>query len=288
MKHYDGKICLTVLAMVAFVAISHVFTSGALAQAWRSRYGPPVEGGTIVNQTINNLTSTTINNETITITEQITIQETVDPNVIFDAVGAALEDWWDLVDSSDNKKKGGKGNPSDKATNTVYYWDVNGVHWHEPNAAPDLVADGEHQYDSDDEAIEYTDGTVDFLIAQKVKLFSISIFDPATIQATDGDVPILPVEAEKFPGGITLLSVGIKTDNSSTYSVTFKEFTSPADGSPSTIETVATSGATEAEDNGTLTDSAIASGSIVYATIPATAGTNFLQLWGTYYVNDND
>jgi hypothetical protein len=246
-----------------------------------------IEGSTVVNQTVTNLTSTTINNETITITEQITVQETVDPNVIYDAVGAATQDWWDLVDSTDNKKKGGKGQPANKATDVVYYWDVNGVSWTEPNAAPDLVADGEHQYDSDDEALEYTDGTTDFLIAQKAKTFAMSIFDPDTIQATADAVPVLPVEPNSFPGGITILALGIKTDSSSTYSVNFEEWTAPGDGSPSTIETVATSASTEAGDDGTIADASIAAGSIIYIDLPDT-DIDVLQVWGTYYVNDND
>lgn len=245
-------------------------------------FGRGGEGGTIINQTIQNLTNTTIN-----VTDQITITETVDPNVIWNAVGAAVQDWWDLVDTSDNNRKGGKGNPSNKATEVVYYWDVNGVYWTEPNTAVDLVAEGEHQWDSNDDQLVYNDGTNEVVVAQKVKTFQMTIFDPDTINATDPNIPVLAVESEIFPGGITLLDLGIKTNPSSTYSVAFQERTTPEDGSPSAIETVATAGSSEAEDDGTLTDASIAAGSIIYIILPAT-DIDMLQIWGTYRVNSNN
>lgn len=258
----------------------------AYAQQWRGRYAPPGSGST-VNQTFNTITVTEVNTTEIYVTEQITIQETVDVNLIYDVVGDVVEDWWDMVDTTDGKKKGGKGNPSDNADTVVYYWDVNGVYWHEPNAAPDTVAEGEYQWDSDDDAFEVYDGTQSVLVAQKVQKFAMTVYDPDTIQGTADAIPVLPVETEMFPGGITLLSVGIKTNASSTYSVNFEDFNAPGDASPDTIETVATSASLEAEDDGTLTKSAIAAGSIIYIDLPAD-DIDVLQVWGTYYVNDND
>jgi hypothetical protein len=282
MRH--KKLYLFALLLGLWAGVIHGLMQPAQAETFRrgDTFGRGGEGGTIVNQTIQNITNTTIS-----VTDQITVTETVDPNIIYDAVGAAVQDWWDLVDTTDNSKKGGKGNPSSKATNTVYYWDVNGVYWHEPNAAPDVVAEGEYQWDSDDDAFEVTDGTTDFLVAQKVRTFQMSIFDPDTIYATDPNIPLMAVESEMFPGGITLLSLGIKTNPSSTYSVSFEERTTPEDGSGSAIETVATSGSSEAEDDGTLTDAAIATGSIIYAILPS-GDLDMLQIWGTFYVNDND
>lgn len=114
-----------------------------------------------------------------------------------------------------------------------------------------------------------------------------TIVDPLSAYnaITTHAVPILAIEAEWAPSGITIIDCGIKTNNSSTYSVTFQEWTSPSDGSPSTIEVVATSSSYEAEDDGTLTDADIAVGSIVYIVLPSTAGTEVLQIWLTYSVN---
>lgn len=113
--------------------------------------------------------------------------------------------------------------------------------------------------------------------------FSATITDPHNL--SEDEVSILPVEAEWAPNGITLYDVGIKTDNASSYSVNFEEWTAPDDGAPSTIETVATSSSREAEDDGTLTDSSIAAGSIVYVDLPTTEGTTMLVVWGTFTID---
>jgi hypothetical protein len=120
-----------------------------------------------------------------------------------------------------------------------------------------------------------------------VKIASASIYDPDSIQGTEDAIPIFSVETDWAGGGIKLVSVGIKTDASSTYSVDFEEWTSPTDGAPSAIETVATSASTEAEDDGTLTDSDIAVGSIIYVDLPAT-DIDMLHVWITYYVKENN
>ena len=237
------------------------------------------EGGTIVNQTIQYLT-----------TETITIEHTVEPNLIWDVLTAGDTDWWDAVvadggGKNDDKKKGGTGTTPD--ADVVYYWDVNGVYWTLTSANPDVTVQGERQWDNDDYGWVSTDGTNDFYTSQKLKLFSMTIYDPDTLNGVDPNVPILPVEAEVFPGGITLLDVGIKTDVSSTYSVQFIDMNAPDDASPTAIETVATSSSLEAEDDGTLSSGTIAAGNIVYIILPAT-DIAYLQVWGTYYVNTND
>ena len=81
---------------------------------------------------------------------------------------------------------------------------------------------------------------------------------------------LLHVHASRFPKGITITNCGIETDPSSTYSVDFKKYTSPSDGSPVTIETVATSSSQEATDNGTIDNPAVAAGDFVYINLPST------------------
>jgi hypothetical protein len=111
------------------------------------------------------------------------------------------------------------------------------------------------------------------VVAPTVHFASITILDPDGVQAVTDFVPILPVEAAWAPNGIRILDTYLKTSASSTYSVNFEEWTSPTDGSPSTIETVATSTSTEAEDDGTLTDADGAAGSIIGVDLPTTAET---------------
>lgn len=147
---------------------------------------------------------------------------------------------------------------------------------------PTTDATGEIAWDANDNAIEVYDGSNSRLIPT-LRFFSATIYDPDTIQGTEDAVPIFPVEVEAFPFGITLVDVGIKTDASSSYTVNFEEWTSPTDGSPSTIESVATSSSTEAEDDGTLSDASIAAGSIIYVDLPST-GIDMLVIWGTFWI----
>ena len=105
--------------------------------------------------------------------------------------------------------------------------------------------------------------------------------DPDTV--VNEPVPLLNVHASRFPNGITVTDCGIITDPSSTYSVIFKNFSSPSDGSPVSIETVATSGSTEAEDDGTIDNPDIDVGSIVYVDLPAT-DIDGLYVWMTYII----
>ena len=62
------------------------------------------------------------------------------------------------------------------------------------------------------------------------------------------DVINVAVESSFAPNGILLKKVGIKTNASSSYSVNFEAWESPTEPVPLTIETVATSTSTEAED----------------------------------------
>jgi len=157
-----------------------------------------------------------------------------------------------------------------------------------PNAAnPTTSAEGQIAWDSNNDALEIYDGSGSALLATKIKTVQATIYDPDGIQGTVDAVSIFAVETEMFPHGITLISCGIKTDASSTYSVNFEEWTSPNDGAPSTIETVATSTSTEAEDDGTLTDSSIAAGSIIKIDLPAT-DINELMVWITYTINEGN
>ena len=156
-----------------------------------------------------------------------------------------------------------------------------------PNGANTTTnVEGQIAYDTNDEALEVYDGAESRLIST-VHTFSGTILDPDSVQPLVDAIPILAIESDWAPHGIKLISVGIKVGNATTYSVNFEEWTSPTDGAPSTIETVATNASTEAEDDGALTDSDIAVGSIIYADLPTT-NVAILQIWGTYYIKDGN
>lgn len=101
----------------------------------------------------------------------------------------------------------------------------------------------------------------------------------------ESDVELVYAHADKFPNGITLLSCGINTgDESSTYSVDFQIRSTPDDGTPTAVETVATSGSKVAEDDGTLSATAVAVDEYVYAVLPAT-DVDRVNVWVTYTID---
>lgn len=113
-------------------------------------------------------------------------------------------------------------------------------------------------------------------------------FIQATVDDPDNLVQnpfvFLKVHTSRFTNGITVTDCGIITHPSSTYSVAFKNYTSPADGSPVTIETVATSASQEAEDDGTIDNPTVAVGNIVYILLPAT-DIDEVSVWMTFTID---
>jgi hypothetical protein len=103
-------------------------------------------------------------------------------------------------------------------------------------------------------------------------------------QLIESDIPLLFIHIDFAPNGITLISCGISTSASSTYSVDFEIRDAPNDGSPTAVETVATSGSLEAEDDGTLSATAVAVSEYVYAKLPAT-DVDQVGIWITYTID---
>jgi hypothetical protein len=150
---------------------------------------------------------------------------------------------------------------------------------------PTVDAVGELAWDANDNTAKGYDGTRSMakFLAPELEHFHATIYNPDGVQADQDAVPILPVEIEWAPFGIMLVDLGIKTNASSSYSVNFEKWAAPGDGSPVTLETVATSASLEAEDDGTLSMSWVGVDSIVYVDLPTTDIT-MLTVWGTYII----
>ena len=102
---------------------------------------------------------------------------------------------------------------------------------------------------------------------------------PDQLQIETDDWPLWTIESGEYPSGITITDIGIKTPSSSSYTVSLLEYTSPTDGSPSTIESgIATSSSTEAEDDGTIADASVAAGSIIYVDLD-TDDVSWVMIW---------
>ena len=136
-----------------------------------------------------------------------------------------------------------------------------------------------------------TEKAVKTYVDSKVYTRTRTIFDPDTVQATSDAVPIFTIESDEFPNGITIVSFGIKTNASSTYSVVLEEWTDPTTQA-NDLETVATSASTEAEDDGTIGNGSGGAagdcnvGSMLFIDLPAD-DLDWLQVWFTYTINQS-
>jgi len=122
-------------------------------------------------------------------------------------------------------------------------------------------------------------------------LSAATIIDPDVVQAVIDAVTILPIEAEMYPNGITITDCGIKTAESTTFSVVFEEWTAPGTHAHD-LETVATANTLEAEDDATIGDGSGGSagdcdvGSIIKVDLPET-DTDELSVWIVYTINQS-
>ena len=161
----------------------------------------------------------------------------------------------------------------------------------------DTIDSADYNADSiDDEHINWGSGAnqidqTDIPNGAKLYFFSATIFNPDGIQSTLGNITIFPIEAESFPNGITFTDLGIKTNAASNYTLLFQEWTAPTTYS-SLLESVSTSSATEAEDDGTIANGTgggagdCNAGSILKVTLPTT-DVDELVVWGSYKINDS-
>lgn len=99
------------------------------------------------------------------------------------------------------------------------------------------------------------------------------------------EVELLYAHVDKYPNGVAILSCGLNTgQESSTYSIDFQIRSTPNDGSPTAVETVATAGSIVAEDDGSLSATDVAVDEYIYAILPITVVSR-VNVWVTYTVN---
>lgn len=101
----------------------------------------------------------------------------------------------------------------------------------------------------------------------------------------EADIELFYAHADIAPDGATIISCGLNTgDEESTYSVDFQIRATPDDGTPTAVETVATSGSKVAEDDGTLTNTAVGATEYIFAVLPAT-NVDRVVVWVTYRID---
>jgi len=154
-------------------------------------------------------------------------------------------------------------------------------------AAPD--ADGEVELDMTDGTLviqnssghTYLGSSTDVVYGKLLKQKSITIMEPDKVQAVSDAIPMFAVETDEYPHGIEIAQVYLKTDANSTLSVNLESWTDPADASPSTLTTVATSTSDEVNE-APDTDGTVAGGKIVMLDLDTT-DVNWVQVTIVYY-----
>ena len=114
----------------------------------------------------------------------------------------------------------------------------------------------------------------------------MTVWTPDLINAVEADgIPMLAVESEWAPNGITIVNIGCKTDSAvNGYIMNLEEWNDPS-ASTSTIDAV-TAGASDIEwnDGGSITDPNVATDTIIYVDLD-TDDVNYIQIWFTFTIN---
>ncbi len=155
-----------------------------------------------------------------------------------------------------------------------------------PNADnPTTDATGEMAVDANNSFIEFYDGTASRIV-QPLLRCDKTIWDPDGMQTGEDAVPLMRVEPEWAPFGITIVDIFLAADASNSTTYTLEEWTDPATWG-SDIEGCAFSASTEFEDDGTLADASIAAGNYVFIDL-STQALNFLNVCFTYRINEGN
>lgn len=135
--------------------------------------------------------------------------------------------------------------------------------------------------------LSYDGTTLTATAGSTTESVSFTIMEPDLVQPVNDEILLKHFVAEKYPSGVTMVSWHVSA--SATISDTFNliESASPTASTPSTMESITVSAATEAEDDGTFTDGAVAADGYVFLDFNATVPDNvaFLTVTLTYTIN---
>lgn len=149
---------------------------------------------------------------------------------------------------------------------------------------PTTDAAGEIALDLNNDFVEvYVNTASESRVIPTLQFRSYTIIDPDGLQAVEDAIPLLNVESQWAPFGITIKDIWIKIDAAVSYTATLEEWSDPVTYG-SDIESLTISSGTEVKDDGTLSDASIAAGSIVFVDLPTTAA-NFLTVSFSFIIN---
>lgn len=150
---------------------------------------------------------------------------------------------------------------------------------------PVTDSDTELAYDTNDEALEVYDGADSRLITT-IYHAEMLIFAPDGI---NDQIPLLHVDAERYPHGIKLLNVQMTIPADAVYSMVFEEWAGDPPVAQNNIETVTTTGGDSYKEvrTGNIDDSDIDADDYIFLDIPAT-DVDWISVAVFFYINDGN
>lgn len=107
-------------------------------------------------------------------------------------------------------------------------------------------------------------------LVDTMRIVQAAVFLPHQVRDTVANVLMYMVEDILAPNGIRIHEFGLKTVESSSYTLILRKFATPDDGSPDAVDTVATSSSREAESTPNPSNKTVAAGEILQVLLPAT------------------
>ena len=150
---------------------------------------------------------------------------------------------------------------------------------------PTTDAAGEIAIDANNSFVEFYDGTASrHLGALQCRTFTI--IEPDIARTKTDDIILMHVMADAYPFGITIKDIAISGSASFSDTHVIEEWSDRAGSTQSTVESIAVSAATYQEDDGTLSDSAIAADAFLNINLDdSTDDIASLEITITFWIN---
>lgn len=158
---------------------------------------------------------------------------------------------------------------------------------------PTTDTEGQIAHDTDDGAIEVysTKFSASILTApEEITLPPVIIYEPDEVTLIEDECPLLHFPAETYPHGVTIRSIHIVSSATCTDPLNFEEWSNngTAWSNDSTVEAITLSG-TYTEDDGTLTDAAIAADAWLFVDLDDTMDDiAYIAITVTITINPGD
>ena len=157
-----------------------------------------------------------------------------------------------------------------------------------PNSAnPTTDAAGEIPVDTDDEFIEFYGAASRVIPALQIE--TVCLAEPDQLQAEQDDWLLWHCMAEFAPHGVTIVDIALSSPDAYTDTIVLEAWSDAVGTTQTTIESIAATGVTRQEDDGSLSSSALGADEYLNVNLDdATDNISELCITWTYRVNPGD